>query len=207
MKTNIPIYEAVIETNDEGIEVMSLVDCPAVESDFLAFAKQQPDTAPTCLAFEAAAQRLLLGVVARANYPIYRNQDGMEFYLRFSPETIRQMSEKMLMDGLAASVDRQHDFELVDGVHLQQIFIKDPARGISPSGFEEIEDGSLFAVYKVHNDDIWESVQRGEFKGFSLAGHFSIKDTGESIEEELSKVLEDIAALLAVAKKKNTKNA
>lgn len=196
MNTNLPIYEAVIATNEDGISIVSLVDRPATKSDFVAF---DEDKAPTeYIAFEENEQRVLLGVVMRADRPIYRNQNGKEYYLRFSAETLRVMAEKLLFDGATSSVDRQHDLERVEGVNLQQLFIKDTARGVNPEGFAEIEDGSLFAVYKVHNDSVWESVKRGEFTGFSLYGRFSILDTPQ--EESVEDVLRDIYKLLRSAK-------
>lgn len=196
MNTNLPIYEAVIATNEDGISIVSLVDRPATKSDFVAFEEEK---APKeYIAFEENEQRVLLGVVMRADRPIYRNQNGREYFLRFSAETLRVMAEKLLFDGATSSVDRQHDLERVEGVNLQQLFIKDTARGINPEGFAEIEDGSLFAVYKVHNDSVWESVKRGEFTGFSLYGRFSILDT--PTEESVEDVLKDIYRLLRSAK-------
>ena len=49
-----------------------------------------------------------------------------------------------------------------------------------PKGFEDYKDGSLFAEFKVNNDEIWEEIKKGTFKGFSLAGVF------ENVETELS---------------------
>lgn len=198
MNTNLPIYEAVIATNEDGITIMSLVDRPATKSDFIAFEQDDDKTQSDFIAFEQDEQRVLLGVVMRANRPIYRNQNGKEYYLRFSAETLRVMAEKLLLDGVTSQVDRQHDLMPVEGVNLQQLFIKDTARGINPEGFSEIEDGSLFAVYKVHNDSVWESVKRGEFTGFSLYGRFSILDT--PTEESVEDVLKDIYRLLRSAK-------
>lgn len=200
MNTNIPIYDAVIATNDDGISVMSLVSRPATQSHFVALAKEEPK--PEFVAFEDAEQRILFGVVARADHPVYRNQNGREYYLRFSAETLRVVAEKMLYDGFTSSVDIEHSLNLVSGVHLQQLFIKDIAKGIDPKGFSEIEDGSLFAVYKVHNDEVWESVKRGEFKGFSLYGHFSF--VVPKTEENISEVLADIYQLLRAAREKAT---
>lgn len=153
---------------------MSLVDYPAVRRNFVAFSKHEEKKreAVRFAAIEEGEQRLLLGVIMRADYPIYRNDNGKEYYLMFNAETIRYMAEKMLVDGHATTVDLQHDGNLVDGVHLQELFIKDSAKGIAPQGFEDVEEGSLFGVYKVHNDEVWGMVKRGECQGFSLLGNF-----------------------------------
>lgn len=174
MIDNLPIYYAEITTEEDGICCMSLVDYPAVKRNFVAFSKHEEKKreAVRFAAIEEGEQRLLLGVIMRADYPIYRNDNGKGYYLVFNAETIRYMAEKMLVDGHATTVDLQHDGNLVDGVHLQELFIKDSAKGIAPQGFEDIEEGSLFGVYKVHNDEVWGMVKRGEYQGFSLLGNF-----------------------------------
>ena len=58
---------------------------------------------------------------------------------------------------------------------MVEIFIKDVEKGINPSGFEDIENGSLFATYKVNNDIIWEKIKDGTFQGFSLEGIFDLE--------------------------------
>lgn len=174
MIDNLPIYYAEITTEEDGICCMSLVDYPAVGRNFVAFSKHEEKKreAVRFAAIEKGEQRLLLGVIMRADYPIYRNNNGRGYYIMFNAETIRYMAEKMLVDGHATTVDLQHDGNLVDGVHLQELFIKDTKKGISPQGFEDVEEGSLFGVYKVYNDEVWDMVKRGEYQGFSLLGNF-----------------------------------
>ena len=38
----IPVYQALVDSADTGMMRISLVDDPAVQSDFLAFANQKP---------------------------------------------------------------------------------------------------------------------------------------------------------------------
>jgi hypothetical protein len=192
MTNNLPIYYAEITTEDDGICCMSLVDYPAVERNFVAFAKHQEPKreAVRFAAIEKDEQRLLLGVIMRADYPIYRNDNGFEYYIVYNAPTIRYMAEKMLVDGHATTVDLQHDGNLVDGVHLQELFIKDSAKGIAPQGFEDVEEGSLFGVYKVHNDEVWDMVKRGECQGFSLEGYFHAKRSDVELQNLMAEVEE-----------------
>lgn len=200
MIDNLPVYYAEISTDDDGIYCMSLVDCPAVERNFVAFAKANKSAgeAMRFATIENDEQRLLLGVIMRADYPIYRNDNGREYYIVYKADVIREMAEKMLLDGRSATVDLQHNDKLVDGVHLQELFVKDSAKGIVPKGFEDVEDGSLFGVYKVHNDDVWEMAKRGECAGFSLAGYFHLAESNDTLAslmaevEEIEKILNTI---------------
>lgn len=169
----IPVFEAVIEGLDDGIYRISLVDLPAVESDFVYFGEQSKEIK---LSIDNEEQRLVTGVIMRADFPIYRYDDNFgEYYIKYSKETIKRMAEKMMSDNTFNNVNLMHlDGSDVEGVNLVELFIKDTAKGISPSKFRAIEDGSLFATYKINNDEIWEQIKNGSFRGFSLEGIFDV---------------------------------
>lgn len=170
----LPIYKAIIGDAD-GMVVCSFVEDAAVEANFLAFAE---DKKPMTFSIENEDKHIVLGVVMRANFPIYRyNQEMGEFYIMYTPEVIREMVQKFFRNGFQNNVDLDHSFKLQDGVYIEQAFIKDVENGINPAGFDEIEDGSLFFQYKVENEEIWAGIKDGTFKGFSLAGTFGIEET------------------------------
>lgn len=170
----LPIFKATIGEAD-GMVVCSFVEDAAVESNFLAFAE---DKKPMEFSIENEDKHIVIGVAMRANFPIYRyNKDMGEFYIVYTPEVIREMVQKFFRNGYQNNVDLDHSFKLEDGVYIEQAFIKDTANGISPKGFEEIEDGSLFFQYKVENEEIWSGIKDGTFKGFSIAGTFEIEET------------------------------
>lgn len=189
----LPIYYAEIDFDDEGIQFVSLVDYPAVESNFVAFSKQERQDVRFAMV-EDGDQHLLVGVVMRADFPIYRCDECLgEYYIVYRKDTIRRMAEKMLYDGRTSAVNVMHTPVCVNGVNLQELFIKDTAKGIAPEGFEDIEDGSLFATYKVHNHEVWSAIKRGEFKGFSLEGLFQVKEADPDAEvENLLRELEEM---------------
>lgn len=169
----LPIYKALISTAEDMMITISLVDYPATESDFVAFAKENQLVK---FSVENEEKRLVRGLVMAANLPIYRVHPNFgEYYIVYEPETIRLMAEKYLKDGFQNNVDLMHDGQLVDGVNMVQFFIKDTANGISPKPFEDYDDGSLFAEFHVENDAVWEQIKNGDFKGFSLEGFFTIE--------------------------------
>lgn len=87
-----------------------------------------------------------------ADTPILRRDATRgQFYVVFSKETLEQMARKLLRDGRINSVNTEHKAE-VDGVTLTEIYLKDSARGLCPSGFEDVPDGSLFGTYYVENE-------------------------------------------------------
>lgn len=169
----IPVYNAIISDSSQGMDKISLIDAPAVKSDFLKF-KEQPKQVLFAVADED--KRLVYGVIMRADFPIYRKDDQMgEFYIIYKAETIRQMAEKYLADGKCNNVNLMHqDGSDVEGVQMVQYFIKDSAMGVSPAGFDNISDGSLFGEFHITNDEVWAAVKDGTYKGFSLEGYFDL---------------------------------
>ena len=170
---SIPVFEAYIDNLECGIYKISLVDLPAVESDFVYFNKQDKVMK---FNIEDEEQRMVTGVIMRANFNIYRyDEEFGEYYIKYSPETIKIMAEKMMSDGTFNNINIMHmDGTDVQGVNLVELFIKDSEKGINPSNFDDIENGSLFATYKINNDMIWNDIKNGTFRGFSLEGIFDI---------------------------------
>lgn len=196
--TKLPIYNAFVTDSAEGIVRISLVDFPAVESNWVAFNKEQKKLS---YSIENEDERMILGVVMRADFPIYRrDDDGYEYYIMYDKDTIKTMAEKLMVDGYQNRIDTMHNGNEVDGVNLLQLFIKDTEKGINPTNFEDIEDGSLFAQYKVENDEIWEKVKDGTFQGFSLEGYFTVEKQNKLEKNNksiMSKLKDMVAKILA----------
>ena len=169
---NRPVYEALVTDEETGMLRISLVDFPAVESNFLAFAKEGEKARLYFVKDEE--KRIVRGVVMRADYPILRRSGDYEYFIVFRADTIRAMAEKYLAESRQNAVDEMHNHEDVDEVKMVQYFIKDTAAGIAPAGFEDIADGSLFAEFHVLNDEVWAKVKDGTYRGFSLEGAFEL---------------------------------
>lgn len=186
----LPLYEDRITDEACGMLRISLVDLPAVESDFQKFGKV------VRVQMESEEKRLVLGVVMRADFPIYRRDERGEYYVFYRKETIRAMAEKYLDENRQNRVNLMHAGEEVRGVQMVQLFIKDTAKGISPKGFEDIEDGSLFAEFHIEDNDIWEWIKEGVLRGFSLEGIFEMQEINQEtdMERKWKRVLAKIVA-------------
>ena len=196
----IPIYNVLINDNETGIDKISLVQSPAVESNFLAFAKGKKQV----LFSSNEEQQMITGVLMRADFPIYRYDEYMgEYYLQFSKDTIQIMAEKLLCDNNQNRVNVEHLAESdVENVNMVQLFIKDSVKGVNPVGFDDITDGSLFATFKVRNPQIWNNIKNGNFKGFSIEGLFGY----ELATEENADVYDEIMNVLNKIENKIEKN-
>ena len=173
MKPVLPTYYMTLDDPDDGCYVISLVEDPAVDVDFLKFSKNKSQVcASKCFKskkmwFEENDKHIVTGIAMRADYPIYRNQDGEEFCIVFSKEVIRDMVERFFKEGLEKAISIDHSQNIDDCVIIESYFI-DKERGICPKEFAEIEDGSWIVSVKINNEDIWNRIKKGDFKGFSI---------------------------------------
>ena len=181
----IPVYQAVISDEETGMFKISLVDDPAVMSNFQAF---DAERRPMLYAIQDEEKRLVRGCIMRADFPIYRRSSEMgEYYVIYKAEEIRKMAEKYLLEGRQNDVNLMHQEDSdVDGVQMVQYFIK--GDGIQVDGFDECADGSLFGEFHVVNDDIWQEIKAGTYKGFSLEGVFDL--VPERDKDEIQEIVD-----------------
>lgn len=190
----IPIYECLINEEQDGIFAISFVECPATKTPMLAFSEEQKELKFSIVNEE---QRRVIAVVMRADYPILREEDGNMFYVTFSKETLRQMAQKMLRTNSFNAINLEHTKTFIDGVEMVQLFIKNTEVGINPLGFEEVEEGSLFAEYKINNDELWQAIKEGKFCSVSLEGTFTLVEKVDN-EPDKGDIINDLTDLLAL---------
>lgn len=184
------VFYVTINDDTEGMKAISLVKRPAVEVDFLCFDEQKP----VKLNFNDE-ERVITGVVALADTPIYRYTQGFgEWWCVFSKETIEKMVVKYSKDGLFNSVNLQHnDEKFVDGVYLFESYLVNKERGILPTEFADIPEGSWICSFKIEDNKLWDEIVNGkDLNGFSLQGYFDLIEgkLTDEIDELINEILE-----------------
>lgn len=191
---NLPLYELQFDDNDStlGCSKISLVEDPAVEEFFLKFSKDEQEKEHKSFYFKDDSKHIVTGIAMRADYPIYRNQDGQEFYVQFSKDTIEKMMQKFMKEQRLFDISLDHNQDVRD-CYLIESFIINKERGICPNEFSDVEDGSWIISVKIENEDVWNKICSGEVKGFSIetemiANAFSnqkqkAKELGISVDE------------------------
>lgn len=205
MNQNIPTYSALISDDNEGILVISLVDAPATETNWMCFKEQENIK----FSIVNEDEHILAGVVMVADKPIYRiAPDGTEFYIVFSKDVIKRMAEKMLDDNTFNNIDIQHDGNIIphDKVKLVELFIADESKGIKPN-YLDVPDGSLLANYKIYDEQLWQMAKSGELNGFSLEGVFTTvryEQNKNNKHTKMSKIKEMLKSILVQLGEVNT---
>ena len=185
----LPIIELTLEELEQGIDATALVENPAIQRNWMAFKEHKSYEFKT----HNEDKRILAGALMVADFPMYRNMNGKEFFVKFSSETIEQLADRMVLNNKLTAFNFEHDAkkELAD-MHIQQFFIINTELGVNtPIGFEELPNGSLFAFVKVNNEQVWNDyVKTGIVKGFSIEGNFATKE--EFSEQQIINELEQI---------------
>lgn len=152
-----------------GIDAISIVSAPAIESNFIALKDQKVKFATV-----DADKQLLLGAALIPDKPIYRNQDGEEFYCYFSQGTVRRASELYLQRGNQSNATLEHQFD-INGLCLVESWIKEDMVNDKSARYGLNDPiGTWMISMKVENKQIWdEYVKTGVVKGFSIEGFFA----------------------------------
>lgn len=175
MGRKIPVYQAKVTGEKDGVFAMSFVDFPAIERNFVALKKKQP----VKLSLDKQKQ-ILTGPVLVPDFLIYRNHPEMgEYYLQFTAEEIEKISQQMMRTGLGLhNTTHQHETEL-DGNYLTELWIvaDSEADKSAALGLGKFPKGTLMASYKIEDRNYWvKEVLSGNVKGFSLEGFFNLNN-------------------------------
>lgn len=165
------IIELVLDETQSlnGIEAISIVEYPAIEENFVALNSQER----VQFAAQDAEKRILMGAALVPNKPIYRNQDGEEFYVYFTSKTIRQAAELFLMRGNQNESTLEHEAKLTGLSVVESWIIEDEQHDKSRKYGMDLPVGTWMVSMKVNNEKIWNDfVKTGKVKGFSIEGYF-----------------------------------
>lgn len=163
---------------DETLTDISLVEFPAIESNFLCFSKDEPKK----YIFADAEKHIITGAVLIPDKRIYRNDMFGEYNVFFSKDTIRRISEQFFANFKNKSFTLDH-LDNTNGVCVVESWIKDSEIDKSVELGLEAPVGTWFISAKVSNPNIWEGIKVGIYQGFSICGHFLEDDEALVVEE------------------------
>jgi hypothetical protein len=177
MTKDIPIYKITIEPEysdgeELGIEQIAFTSTPAIITKGLAFDEHKK------LFF---SDDLKYRVVAPAMIPmeIYRNdEDGDEYYVQFSVETIENIHSKFMKDLSNRNVfNLEHDTDkTVPAYVLEAWIVEDPKKDKAYSSYGiEVPKGTLMVTAQVTDKEYYNELVKNEQIGFSIEGFLGLK--------------------------------
>ena len=173
------LFELVIDELKDGITAISIVDEPAILTNFMKFASEEVEFK---MAFDED-KKIITGPVIIPNVKIFRNGKSLgldqDAYVYFKEETVRILAETFLAklrnnDTTIEHAEESKDFTLRESWIIES---KEFDKSIS-LGFD-LPIGTWMASYKVHNDDVWKKIKDGELNGFSIEAALGLVAKGE----------------------------
>ena len=166
------IYKVGIDSETYAI---SLVESPAIEETLVALEEQKP------IKIQLADEEkyMVYSAVLVPDKPIYRrNEDGDEFYIEFTKESIEKMAQEYLMNYRQNEITLDHatmanDITLVES-WIKTDMYKDKSVAIGLS--EDLPIGTWIAGLKVNQIDAWNRIKNGELRGFSVESMISLEE-------------------------------
>lgn len=159
-----------VNPDDENICYrVSLVEDPAVESEFVYMSRQ--DGRKEYVSLETDEKHMVYSATLIPDKPIYRQMDGEEFNVVFTAAAIERMARNFMKAGFNHEWSLEHDGQSVSGLTATECWIKTDlekdksvAIGLDP----ELPVGTWFLGLSVDNPEVWQAVKEGTWHGFSI---------------------------------------
>lgn len=179
MKRKIKRYK--VSPDESLCLAVSVVNTPAVETDFIYMAKQSMEH----FVGVDGERRMIYGCALRSDFPIYRNNGKEEYYLEFSKEAIDKISKEFFKNGFQSNWTESHKDE-VEGLTITESWIKESMtmdKSVAVGLDADLPIGSWFIGCHCENDEIWQKVKDGTYKGFSIEAMIGLEEFEKQVEE------------------------
>lgn len=176
-------YSVVADSSD--VYAISLVEEPAIEIDYVAFDKDK-ETKPNLKFIEDKQNEkyMILGPALVPDKNIYRNYDGNEFYVSFSAECIEKLSYKFMRTCYGDGCFTKDHESFAQGCTLAESWIKTSENDKSVDYGFDCPIGTWFVAAKIDSIDLWESIKKGERKGFSIESWVDLEEIIENKDKK-----------------------
>jgi hypothetical protein len=170
---------------DSETYAISLVEAPAIEETLVHMEEQKQMKVQ--LADEE--KYMVYSAVLVPDKPIYRrNEDGDEFYIEFTKESIEKMSQQFFKEYKQNEITLDHD-TMASDITVVESWIKadmfkDKSVAIGLS--EDLPIGTWIAGMKVNQIDVWDRIKSGELKGFSVESLISLEEFSKQNDNNMN---------------------
>lgn len=176
-------YSVVADSSD--VYAISLVEEPAIEIDYVAFDKDK-ETKPNLKFIEDKQNEkfMILGPALVPDKNIYRNYDGNEFYVSFSAECIEKLSYKFMKTCYGDGCFTKDHESFAQGCSLAESWIKTSENDKSVDYGFDCPIGTWFITAKIDSIELWDSIKKGERKGFSIESWVDLEEIFENKDKK-----------------------
>lgn len=176
---NLPLYDVYLD-DEKGLEFISIVEMPAIERNFIAFAENEHIKLSV-----NDEQMIITGPALIPNKPIYRRNGAEEFFIVFSENTIKDLMMKYMSDK-SLGINLEHTYE-TENASIIESYLINRDKGILHKDFEDMPDGTWIVSMKIHSEKLWNLIKEGNLNGFSIEGMISLQPAKEEVKQSKQK--------------------
>lgn len=210
-------YKAVYKKGKtKGIFNISLVKKPAMKELFVALSEQEKkEFKERKLQFKTIDEKehMLIGLVLEPNKPVYRNENGEEFYIEFDEKTVKELAYNFFKQNYHQQTSIEHGKDAVKGVTFVESWtVLDPEKDKSTAYGMELSKGSWVVGLKIDDEELWKKyIETGDVQGFSVDGLIGLSEIKENEASEVKMnavltTLKDVSDKLLIALKLKKEN-
>ena len=192
MKKKLRKYKVGLDSTTYAI---SLVESPAIEEDFIYMNSQEP----VKIQLSNDEKHMIYGAVLVPDKPIYRiSEDGDEYYLEFSKDSIEKMAQEYLKEHRQENFTIDHEDDASE-LYVVESWIKDDMykdKSVAIGLSENLPVGAWIVGVKVNNVDTWQKIKNGELKGFSVESLVHLEDFAKQEEKQVNFENQDMGSFL-----------
>jgi len=181
------IYKAKIVKKENGLQILSMVENPAIEINYI---KMEEEINHIKMEVLDEEKNIVIAPALVPDMLIPRVHKGIKYYISFDKETIEQSLIKMSAEQKDQNVDVNHSEKLINGAIVMEKFITHPNRVTQVKNFENLPMGTLFFTAKVTDEKLMSDIKAGKINGWSIAGFYDLE-----IEEEVELTEDEIKIL------------
>ena len=159
---------------DSETYAISMVEAPAIESNFVALAKEEEDKVQVFL--ESNERHMVYGAALIPEKDIYRNNGEQEFYISFTKESIEKLSQDFMKEYRQHEVKTDHEDVANEVCVVESWLVEDSYKDKANALGINVPEGTWMVGMKVNNIETWERVKSGELKGFSVESMLTLEE-------------------------------
>ena len=177
------------DENEDGVFAVSLVENPAIEENFIALSGYKME-----LKVVDDEKRIVTGLALVPEKRIYRKIKEQEFNIYFSKETIYKTAELFMKKLNLNNVTSEHERPVTGVSVIESWLVEDTDKDKTALYNLKAPVGSWAITMKVYNDNEWEKIKAGDYKGFSIEGIYQGLEALEMSSE--NEIIEELKAIL-----------
>jgi hypothetical protein len=209
-KTNLAEEKDLADVCDEGYEAYGLKElggrmvpnCVPIKASKLRKVEKKSkfSTAKTTkmIFAEEQDQHILVGAAMIPDLEIFRkDENGNPYYVKFSQDTIQKIQEKFMRETRLGSTNLDHNDSNYAGAYVfESWLVEDPKTDKANTVYKlDVPKGTWMVKMKVIDENVWQDIKMGKYRGFSIEGNFIDKEDYDKIQTE-KEVIESIMKIL-----------